>query len=48
MDAAEAALFLRSQALAGSAEGHAELQAISDAMRALRAIQRDKLGYPEQ
>lgn len=46
VDAAEAALFLRSQALAGSAEGHAELQAISDAMRTLRAIQRDKLGYP--
>lgn len=30
VDAAEAALFLRSQALVGSAGGHAELQAISD------------------
>jgi|ERR1051326_5008434 hypothetical protein len=47
MDAAEAALFLRSQALVGSAEGHAERQAISDAMRALRAIQKEKLGYPD-
>jgi hypothetical protein len=47
VDAAEAALFLRSQALVGSAEGQAELQAISDAMRALRAIQQEKLGYPD-
>jgi hypothetical protein len=47
VDAAEAALFLRSQALVESAEGHAELQAISDAMRALRAIQQEKLGYPD-
>jgi len=46
VDAAEAALFLRLQALAGSAGGHAELQAISDAMRTLRAIQKEKLGYP--
>jgi hypothetical protein len=47
VDAAEAALFLRSQALAGSAEGHAERQAISDAIGTLRAIQREKLGYPD-
>ena len=46
VDAAEAALFLRSQALAGSAEGHAERRAISDAMGTLRTIQREKLGYP--
>jgi len=46
VDVAEAALFLRSQALVGSAEGHAELQAISDAIRTLRAIQKEKLGYP--
>lgn len=46
VDAAEAALFLRSQALVGSAEGDAELQAISDAITILRAIQREKLGYP--
>ena len=46
VDAAEAALFLRSQALVGSPQGLAEQQAISDAMRTLRAIQREKLGYP--
>jgi hypothetical protein len=51
VDAAEAALFLRSQALAGSALTgsaltHPEQQAISAAVRTLRTIQRDKLGYP--
>jgi hypothetical protein len=33
-DAAEAAIFLRSQALVESPQGHAEQQAISDAMQA--------------
>ena len=47
VDAAEAALFLRSQALVGSTQGHAERQAISDAIRTLRAIQKEKLGYPD-
>jgi hypothetical protein len=47
VDAAEAVLFLRSQALVGSPEGHAERQAISDAIRTLRSIQREKLGYPD-
>jgi hypothetical protein len=47
VDAAEAALFLRLQALGASAEGEAERQAISDAMATLRAIQRNKLGYPD-
>ena len=47
VDAAEAALFLRLQALEGSAAGHEERQAISDAVAALRVIQRDKLGYPD-
>ena len=47
VDVAEAALFLRSQALVGSAQGHAEQQAISDAIRTLRAIQKEKLGYPD-
>jgi len=47
VDVAEAALFLRSQALVGSAQGQAEQQAISDAIRILRAIQREKLGYPD-
>jgi hypothetical protein len=47
VDAAEAAIFLRSQALVESAQGHGEQQAISDAIRTLRAIQREKLGYPD-
>jgi hypothetical protein len=47
VDTAEAALFLRLQALPGSAEGDAERQAIHDAREALRAIQRSKLGYPD-
>jgi hypothetical protein len=47
VDAAEAALFLRLQALVQSAEGDQERQAISDALGRLRAIQREKLGYPE-
>jgi hypothetical protein len=38
--------FLRSQALVGSAQGRSEQQAISDAMRTLRTIQKEKLGYP--
>ena len=46
VDAAEAALFLRSQALAGSAPDQAEQQAIFDAIRILRDIQEKKLGYP--
>jgi hypothetical protein len=44
---AEAAIFLRQQALLHSSDGHAERQAIADAMRALRVIQTEKLGYPD-
>jgi hypothetical protein len=47
VDAAEAALFLRLQALAGNAEGDAERQAISYARETLLKIQRDKLGFPD-
>jgi hypothetical protein len=47
VDAAEAALFVRLQALAESTGGDEEREAISDAIRTLRAIQKDKLGYPE-
>lgn len=47
VDAAETAIFLRSQALVGNAQGHAEQQAISEAIRTLRAIQKEKLGYPD-
>ena len=45
--AAEAAIFLRQQALVHSSDGHAERQAIEDAMHALRFIQTEKLGYPD-
>jgi hypothetical protein len=41
---AEAAIFLRQQALANSPDGHAERQAIEDAMPALRFLQTEKLG----
>jgi hypothetical protein len=41
--AAEAAIFLRQQALVQSPVGHAERQAIEDALRALRVIQKEKL-----
>jgi hypothetical protein len=47
VDAAEAAIFFRSQALIEKVDGHAEQQAISDALRTLRVIQREKLGYPK-
>jgi hypothetical protein len=47
VEAAEAAIFVRSQTLAESAGRHAEQQAISDALRTLRAIQVEKLGYPD-
>jgi hypothetical protein len=47
VDAAEAALFLRLQGLAGSPEEDAERQAIADARETLRIIQRDKLGFPD-
>lgn len=47
VDAAEAALFLRMQALGESPEEQAERQAIADAMGILRAIQKEKLGYPD-
>lgn len=45
--AAETAIFLRQQALVHSSDGHAEQEAIEDAMRALRFIQTEKLGYPD-
>jgi hypothetical protein len=46
VDAAEAAIFLRTQALVGSPQEREEQSAISDAIRTLRVIQREKLGYP--
>ena len=43
--AAEAAIFLRQQALANSSDGHAERQAIEDAVAGLRILKRDSLGF---
>jgi hypothetical protein len=47
IDDAEAAIFLRSQELALSSDGHAEQHAISDAIRTLRILQAEKLNYPD-
>jgi hypothetical protein len=47
VDVAEAAIFLRSQELAGSAQDQVEQQAISKAMETIRAIQMEKLGYSD-
>jgi hypothetical protein len=44
---AEAAMFLRQQALANISGEHAERQAIEDAMHALGFLQTEKLGYPD-
>ena len=46
VDAAEAALFLRSQALAASHQETPERQAIAEAISILRTIQKEKLNYP--
>jgi hypothetical protein len=47
IDAAEAAIFLRLQTVADSPQADGEKEAISDAIRALRRLQKEKLGYPE-
>jgi hypothetical protein len=47
VEVAETAIFVRSQALAESADRQAEQQAISDAIRTLRAIQVKELGHPD-
>ncbi len=47
LEAAEVAMVLRSQALAHGSDGHAEQQAIRDAISKLRLIQTEKLGYPD-
>ena len=47
LEAAEVAMFLRSQALAHSTDGHVEKQAIREAITKLRLIQTEKLGYPD-
>jgi hypothetical protein len=47
VQAAEAAIFLRWQALFQSLDGHVEVEAIRDAMRTLRAIKAEKMHYPD-
>jgi hypothetical protein len=47
LEAAEVAMFLRSQALVHSTDGHVERQAIRGAITELRLIQTEKLGYPD-
>ncbi len=47
LETAEVAMFLRSQALVHSPDGHVEKEAIRDAITKLRLIQTEKLGYPD-
>jgi hypothetical protein len=44
---AEMAIFGRLQQLSGTQDGHAERDAIEDALRALRVIKRDRLNFPD-
>jgi hypothetical protein len=44
---AEMAIFGRLQQLSGTQDGHAERDAIEDALRALRVIKRDMLNFPD-
>ena len=44
---AENAIFHRLQSLAGSADHHAERQAIEDALNALRVLKRETLDFPD-
>jgi hypothetical protein len=45
--AAEAAIFNRLQAISHHSGGHAERQAIEDALATLRVLKRDSLGFPD-
>jgi hypothetical protein len=45
--AAEEAIFLRLQRLGRSPATHEELMAIEDALSSLRALKKDRLGYPD-
>jgi hypothetical protein len=45
---AEAAIFLRLQSLVDSPDGKVERDALTDAIRTLRAIQTKKLHYPDR
>jgi hypothetical protein len=44
---AETAIFNRLQQLSESQDSQGERQAIQDAIRALRVIERDRLGFPD-
>jgi hypothetical protein len=46
--AAETALFNRLQDISYNPDTHAERQAIEDALSSLRALKRDKLGFPDR
>jgi hypothetical protein len=45
--AAETAIFNRLQAISHHPDGHAERQAIEDALASLRVLKRDDLGFPD-
>ena len=45
--AAETAIFNRLQAMSHISDGHAERQAIEDALAALRVLKTDGLGFPD-
>ena len=45
--AAETSIFNRLQAVSRNSDGHAERQAIEDALSALRVLKRDNLGFPD-
>jgi hypothetical protein len=45
--AAETAIFNRLQAISHNSDGHAERQAIEDALAALRVLKRGGLGFPD-
>ena len=45
--AAETAIFNRLQAMSHTSDGHAERQAIEDALASLRVLKRDNLGFPD-
>jgi hypothetical protein len=47
IEAAEGAIFVRLQELVENSDGHAERQAISDAIRTLRVLRTEKPHYPD-
>jgi hypothetical protein len=47
VEAAESAIFLRMQEMAGRSDGHAERRALQDAFSALRSLQIERLNYPK-